>query len=154
MENRCSNDQWPSSKSQSNPKHQWPIGYWDLFIDWDLGLGHSNFDPPSRQTGSAKKNPSAVAGKGSCCFEAQVGARAKTVEGRFCSPNFRHRAERLEPRARPTRDRHWKNYFFLVVFFVVFLADFLAAFFAVAIFFEFNWLVNKFTTVKIETSLN
>ena len=32
-------------------------------------------------------------------------------------------------------------------------AFFLAAFFAVAIFFEFNWLVNQFTTVKIETSL-
>ena len=45
-----------------------------------MGLGHSNFDPPSRQTGSAKKNPSAVAGKGSYCFEAQVGAGAKTVE--------------------------------------------------------------------------
>jgi hypothetical protein len=53
-----------------------------------------------------------------------------------------------------------KNYFF---FFAAFFlgaafffgaAFFLAAFLAVAIFFEFNWLVNQFTAVKIETSLD
>ncbi|HSV16112.1 MAG TPA: hypothetical protein VLI90_17760, partial [Tepidisphaeraceae bacterium] len=89
-----------------------------------------------------KKNPSAVAGKGSRCFGAQVGARAKTVVVKIerlqrsvqsspskSSPSQRHRAKRLEPRARPTKQAH----FFLELFFVVFLEDFLAAFFAMAL---------------------
>src|SRR6186713_1590130 len=55
-----------------------------------------------------------------------------------------------------------KNYFFFAAFLAAFFlgaafffvaAFFLAAFFAVAMIFEFNWLVNQFTAVKIETSL-
>ena len=85
------------------------------------------------KTKPKKRNPSAVAGKGFWCFEAQVGARAKTVEVKkftgLQTPGGTVGATRPAYERPITRE----SYFFLVVFFVVFLAGFLAAFFAIGV---------------------
>jgi hypothetical protein len=67
-----------------------------------------------------KKNPSAVAGKGSCCFEAQVGAGAKTVEVKD------HLDTDAEHHGGATCSAMKKDYF-LPFFFAFFLAAFFFA---------------------------
>jgi len=81
-----------------------------------------------------------VAGKGSLCFETQVGAGVKTV-----GMNSVYLFFEVAPEAHQTKvpgdtfratypaGRDRPSYFFLVVFFVVFFAAFLATFFAIVI---------------------